>query len=156
MKIVIGTDGSEFSRRALEQACELAKRWGEVSFRVIAVYEPQAPVAAEPYGLSPEYFEQLDRYARNRAEDNARDAAELINGKFPDGSVTVNTEVTLGRPARVIVEAAENWPADMIIVGSHGHGFWGRLALGSVSDAILHHAPCSVLIVRDPGAKARD
>jgi len=50
----------------------------------------------------------------------------------------------------MIVEAAEEWDADMIVVGSHGHGFWGRLALGSVSDAVIHQAPCSVLIAKAP------
>ena len=61
----------------------------------------------------------------------------------------------LGRPAQVIVEAAERWGADVIVAGSHGHGFWGRLAIGSVSDAVLHHAPCSVLVVRSGTEEAK-
>jgi len=54
----------------------------------------------------------------------------------------------MGAPSRMIIESATNWGADLIVVGSHGRGFWGRVMLGSVSDAILHHAPCSVLVVR--------
>ena len=48
----------------------------------------------------------------------------------------------------MIVEEAQNWEADLIIVGSHGHGFWKRSFLGSTSDKVIHNAPCSVLVVR--------
>ena len=46
------------------------------------------------------------------------------------------------------IEEAQNWGADLIIVGSHGYGFWSRALLGSVSNAVINHAPCSVLVVR--------
>ncbi|MCB1025610.1 MAG: universal stress protein [Acidobacteria bacterium] len=52
-----------------------------------------------------------------------------------------------------IVEKAKRWNADLIIVGSHGRGFWGRVMLGSISDSLVHHAPCSVLVVRKPETK---
>ena len=60
----------------------------------------------------------------------------------------------MGRPAQFIVDAAKEFEADMIIVGSHGRGFWGKLTLGSVSDAVVHHAPCSVLVVRRADSEA--
>lgn len=154
MKILIATDGSEFSRKALEKACEVAQGLGEVSFRVISVYEPQVPMAAEPYALSAQYFERLDGLARERAEETARESVEFLRSKFPNARVEIESIVGLGRPAQMIVQEADDWDADLIVVGSHGHGFWGRLALGSVSDAVLHHAPCSVLVVRGNGAPA--
>ena len=49
-----------------------------------------------------------------------------------------------------IVETAEAIHPDMIVLGSHGYSRWERLLLGSVSDSVVHHAPCSVLIVRTP------
>lgn len=149
MRILIATDGSEFSRKALEKACEVAQGREEVSFRVISVYEPQVPMAAEPYALSAQYFERLDGLARERAEETARAGVDFLRGRFPSARVEIKSVVQLGRPAQMIVQTADDWDADLIIVGSHGHGFWGRLALGSVSDAVLHHAPCSVLVVRN-------
>jgi nucleotide-binding universal stress UspA family protein len=49
---------------------------------------------------------------------------------------------------RFILEEAAEWQPNMIVVGSHGRGFWGRMTLGSVSDSVMHHAPCPVLIAR--------
>ena len=71
----------------------------------------------------------------------------MIRDAFPDGEFVVNTEVLRGPPDQQIIEKAKEWKADLIVVGSHGRGFWGRL-LGSVSNGVVHHAPCSVLVVR--------
>lgn len=147
MKILIATDGSTFSQQAIEKACDLAKRMEDVSFRVISVYEAQVPMAAEPFAISAEYYQQLDDLARRRATESAQEGADLIKTRVRE-STDVIPMIELGVPARVIVESAEDWGADLVVVGSHGYGFWGRLALGSVSDAVVHHAPCSVLVVR--------
>jgi nucleotide-binding universal stress UspA family protein len=56
----------------------------------------------------------------------------------------------MGRPTETITDIAQEWGADLIVVGSHGHDFWGRMTLGSVSDGVIHHAKCSVLVVREP------
>jgi nucleotide-binding universal stress UspA family protein len=60
----------------------------------------------------------------------------------------VTTEVLTGSPKRIIVEEAETWGADLIVVGSHGYRGWERLLLGSVSQAVVSHADCSVEVVR--------
>jgi nucleotide-binding universal stress UspA family protein len=86
---------------------------------------------------------------RESAEQNARRAVEFIRGKFPEASVKIDVIVELGRPAQIIVETAEDWDADLVVVGSHGRGFWRRLTLGSISDAVSHHARCAVLIAKD-------
>jgi nucleotide-binding universal stress UspA family protein len=148
MKILIATDGSEFSRKAIDAACELAKGRTDVAFEVLAVYEPQIPAAAEPYALSADFYQRLDEMAKQNAEDEVDKAAELMENKLDGQKAEIIKKIELGRPAQTIIEEAENWGADMIVVGSHGRGYWGRLAVGSVSDAVLHHAPCSVLIVR--------
>ncbi len=59
--------------------------------------------------------------------------------------------MTIEIPKESIVEEAQKWSADLIVLGSHGYGFWERMLLGSVSNAVVHHAPCSVLIVRNKG-----
>ena len=148
MKILIATDGSTFSQRALEKICELAKSWDDVSFRVMAVYEAQVPMAAEPFAISAEYYQKLDDFARQRSEETVKKSVEFIKTHLPNAAASITSKVDLGIPAQAIVEAAGTWGADLVVVGSHGYGFWGRLALGSVSDAVVHHAPCSVLVVR--------
>lgn len=140
MKILVATDGSRFSEAAIEKACEFAKGKEQLSFKVVSVYEPQIPMAAEPYALSAEYYQRLDDFAQQRAEEVAKAAADLIRNRLPDAA-EITTLVDLGRPAQVIVEAAERWGADVILAGSHGQSFWGRLAIGSVSDAALR-VPC--------------
>lgn len=56
--------------------------------------------------------------------------------------------VAVGKPGTEIVKAAADWPADVIVLGSHGRGGVGRLLIGSVAEAVMRHAPCPVLIVR--------
>jgi nucleotide-binding universal stress UspA family protein len=146
MKILIATDGSEYSKSAVEKCCEMFGGTKDKIVRIVAVYENVFPVAGEPFAISAEYYQQLENDAKAQAEKFAADAAELI--KKNCGEITAETEVANGSPARAIIESAQEWGADLIIVGSHGRGFWGRMMIGSVSDAVMHHAPCSVLIVR--------
>ncbi|HVE59501.1 MAG TPA: universal stress protein [Pyrinomonadaceae bacterium] len=148
MKILIATDGSDFSRAAIEKCCRMLNLAGDPQIKIISVYEQMAPMATEPFAISAQYYQEMMDLARKQCETFAADSAEQIK-KFLSGSnPNIETEVRLGAPARVIIDEAKDWNADLIVVGSHGRGFWGRLTLGSVSDAIVHHAPCSVLIAR--------
>jgi universal stress protein A len=56
--------------------------------------------------------------------------------------------IPIGKPASAIVKAAPDWPADVIVIGSHARGGVSRLLLGSVAEAVMCHAPCPVLDVR--------
>ena len=150
MKILVATDGSDFSREAAENCCDFICQPEAASVRILSIYQAQVPMAAEPFAVSAEYYGALDRIAENNAKAAADRTKEIIRKRFPNAEIDLSTEVDLGRPAELIVEAAKDWGADLIVVGSHGRGFWGRLTLGSVSDAVVHHAPCSVLIVRSP------
>ena len=58
-----------------------------------------------------------------------------------------------GAPRPVILDEAENWGADLIVMGSHGYGAWKRFLLGSVSQAVVSHAKCSVEVVRCAAAE---
>lgn len=153
MKVLIATDGSDHSKNAIRRAGELFAGKPDVQFRVLSVYEVQAYVGVEPHPMSMEYFERLQSVARDRASACADAAAALIKESFGE-ETSVDRFVEMGGPAQAIVEMAESWPADMIVVGSHGHGLWGRLTLGSVSDQVVHHAPCSVTVVKDPKLRA--
>ena len=70
-----------------------------------------------------------------------------------DKTLKLSTEIIEGSPRQVIVDEAENWRADLIVMGSRGLGAWNRLLLGSVSSGVVHHAKCSVEIVRRPEAR---
>lgn len=65
-------------------------------------------------------------------------------------SASIETEIVFGRPKELILHSAEKWPADLIVMGSHGRRDFSRFLLGSVSSAVLSHSPCSVVIVKLP------
>ena len=146
MNILIATDGSEFGRTAAEKACELAAGRQDIAFTIVSAYETPASVAAEPYVGTPEMYQQLIDGLRLLAERAVDEVKSIVEQRFPNPSVT--TVVEMGRAAEVILDAADRVKADLVVVGSHGHGFWGRSLLGSVSNAVVHHARCPVLVVR--------
>ena len=148
MRILIATDGSEFSRAAVEKCCRMLNLSEHPQLKIISVYEQMAPMTAEPFAISAQYYQEMMDLARRQCETFAADSVEQIKKIIPTTNSNVQTEVKFGSPARVIVDEAKDWDADLIVVGSHGRGFWGRLTLGSVSDAVVHHAPCSVLVAR--------
>lgn len=145
MKILIATDGSEYSAAAVEKACSFWGSMPDTVFKVVSVYEDTRMLAAEPFAVSAEYYQDMAEAARNQANHYAESAAGEIR-RLASGA-NVSTEVLSGPPGKRITDLAGEWGADVLVVGSHGRGFWGRL-LGSVSDAATHHSPCSVLVVR--------
>ena len=147
MKILLATDGSPCSERAVE---EVARRpWPvDSQVRVVSVVEPPAPLVAEPYMGMAGYFEEAERLKRKQAGETLERAAEKLRGGAGSGGLQVSTEILTGSPKRVIIEEAEAWGADLIVVGSHGYKSWERMLLGSVSQAVAAHAECSVEIVR--------
>ena len=149
MKVLVPTEGSEFSQKAIEKCCNLFDESDNTEIRVICAVEPTF-TAAEPFGVSAEYVHDIDAAATKRANDVVAQAANEIRTSFPDLAVGLTTKVAKGRAEQAIVEEAEAWGADLIVMGSHGYGFWQRAMLGSVSSSVAHLAPCSVLIVRPP------
>ena len=147
MKILLAIDGSPCSDLAVE---EVARRpWpDDAQVRVVSVVEPPAPLAAEPYMLAGGYFEEVERLKRKQAAETLRKAAARLAEGAGSRGLGVSTDTPLGSPRRVIVEEADAWGADLIVVGSHGYRTWERMLLGSVSQTVAAHANCSVEIVR--------
>jgi nucleotide-binding universal stress UspA family protein len=151
MKILLPVDGSIYSDAAVE---EIVRRpWPpDTEVKVITAAETPMMVGMEPWAASPEYFEHLEQSLRESAKAVVQKALEKLR-PGTDKRLKVSSEIIQGSPRQVIVDEAENWGADLIVMGSRGLGAWNRLLLGSVSNAVLHHAKCSVQIVRRHHAK---
>jgi nucleotide-binding universal stress UspA family protein len=151
MKVLLATEGSEFSNAAIEKCCQMFAESENTEIRIISAFEPMIP-PTEPFAVSTEFIHEIDAAARKQASDVVSQAEAEIRKRFPALAADLSTTVAMGSPEQAVVEEAENWGADLIVTGSHGHGFWKRAWLGSVSNAIVHHAPCSVLVVRRDGS----
>lgn len=145
MRILLATDGSPLSDAAVEEVC--SRPWPEGSeVKVLSVAHAPVPEIPDPFFLMYAGHEQLLEEERERAPARAQRVAEQIRGHA--GNLQVTSEYLEGPPKKVIVEEAERWKADLILVGSHGYGPVKRFLLGSVAHAVALHAPCSVEIVR--------
>ena len=147
MKILIATDGSDYSKAAVEECCRLVIHPNNADILIVSAYEDAYPITAEPFALSTDYYQTLADAVREQAQSFVDEAKAIIRDRFPKAEIVISTRILNGSPDQQIIETAKDWGADLIVVGSHGRGFWGRL-LGSVSDGVVHHAHCSVLVVR--------
>ena len=147
MKVLLATDGSEFSRAAVDECCRMFGNSGDAEVEIFSVFELMVP-PTEPFVVSAQYVQQIDDESRAKADRVAQNALAQIREKCPLLADRTKTKIVHGAAAQQIVEEAEDWGADLIICGSHSYGFWKRAWIGSVSSAIVHHAPCSVMVVR--------
>jgi nucleotide-binding universal stress UspA family protein len=138
-RIVVGVDGSDTSRKALVWAYDEAGHHG-ASLVVVTTWQPPTlplygSVPPEEYGDQPrkEALELLERFT-----------SELVP---KDPAVDIRTSVEEGKnPAKVLIERSKD--ADLVVVGSRGHGGFVGMLLGSVSQHIVAHAECPVVVVR--------
>jgi nucleotide-binding universal stress UspA family protein len=148
MKLVLATDGSESSTRAARSIA--ARPWPAGSeIRVLTSVEmilPPARALLEPPFIDAEFIEAARVDAMKRAESAIASAREILSpsGLKPSESISVLLET----PQAIILKEAADWGADLIVVGSHGHGALDRFLLGSVSEAVAMHAECSVEVIR--------
>lgn len=147
MKILLATDGSDYSAAAV---AEIAHRPfpPDSEVRVISVFEvPTFPITVPWAGVD------LDDEMSKTATAAVAWAAEKLRAGDESRKLNITTKVLSGSPKRVILEEADAFGADLIVVGSSGLGVWDRLLLGSVAQAVVTHAKCSVEVARRPTAK---
>lgn len=146
MKILIGVDGSEYSAAAVDEVSQ--RTWPDGS-QILVVHAFEMPVAPTPevWAIPADYYEQLDRAVRTQSDAIIEAAVEKLKTQLGD-KVEIRSKAVLGSPKRVILDEADSFKADLIVVGSHGYPTWERLLLGSVSQAVVSHAKCSVEVVR--------
>jgi len=143
MRTLLAIDDSRFSQAAIETVSEQA-RPQDTDVRILHVVEsPPLLVAREMGGYDPALETALESQKQN-AEALVLKAAELLRTR----GLKVVATLEVGDPKSKILDVAEEWRADLIVVGSHGRRGFERFLMGSVSDAVARHAKCSVQIVR--------
>ena len=146
MRILLAVDGSPCSEAAVDEVA--SRPWPSNSeLRIVSAFQIPLSPTPEVWVIQPEYYDEMERAVREQTQ-KVVDVASARLKKALGHSVNVTSQVLPGSPQAVILEEAERWKADLIVVGSHGYSTWHRLVLGSVSQAVVSHAKCSVEVVR--------
>lgn len=140
MKVLIGVDDSSFSQAAVKSVAE--RQW-KAGTQIKIVSAVDTPVYD---GLR----EESNQYEiARKVVDHAIETLRQSQNQFE-----LSGDIIEGTPKEVLLDEAEKWGAELIVVGSHGRRGLNRFLLGSVSQAVALHAKCSVEIVRDCAAKS--
>lgn len=147
MKILLAIDGSPSSKAAVTEIA--SKPWPEgTEVKILSAVKVAIPYIPDPLLLLETANLKLRESEFNRLTIAVEQAADQLRESESGNRLKIETEILDGSPKEVIVDEAEAWGADLIVVGSHGYGNIKRFLLGSVSQAVATHAPCSVQIVR--------
>ncbi|MEO7463419.1 MAG: universal stress protein [Ferruginibacter sp.] len=147
MKLLFATDGSAHSKIALEEIANSLYPPGSSVHIITTIDNIVFTPGNAPMGAMNEYYAEAQRVAMSKAMENLENAEKVLQMK--NSALAITTAIVNGTPKSVILEEAEKLGTDLIILGSHGYGAVTRFLLGSVSQAVALHAPCSVLIVRE-------
>jgi len=154
-KIIAAVSPSFPSDHVLNEAIAIAKL-ENATLMLLHVLSPMdegypTPVYPGPDSVYPGLHEQAIRVYAQEWEAYQQEALKFLKNLTEDvykTGVAVEFTQNAGDPGRVICELAKNWDADLIILGRRGHTGFKELFLGSISNYVLHHAPCSVLTVQ--------
>ena len=141
-KILVATDGSEDAALAVRAAIDLSNKT-DAELHVVHTWRNLQP-ATLPAVATDEYWRARKQYEQEAGELLEEQAERLRNA----GATVAGLHLREGRPADEIATLAEELEADLVVVGSRGVGTVKRLVMGSVSEAIVHLAPCPVLVMR--------
>ncbi len=141
--ILVGVDGSKESLEAARYAQGLAEQLGGQVTLLFALEPPQVI----PVGPLSGYVVT----SAPRSEEDVRKAQQVLDAIVAERpKVRTTARVELGKPADTLCALAGQLGVDLLVIGSRGLGAGQRLLLGSVSDRVVHHAPCAVLVLRAP------
>jgi nucleotide-binding universal stress UspA family protein len=146
VKVLLAIDGSKYSEAALQRIIEQVRRDG-TEVRVLHVVEP-----VRAY-FSAAMIPHLVPHVPAIEEDRKREAHELVESaaaELREAGFQADGMVEEGDAKSRIIDRAAEWKADLIVVGSYGLTGLDRFLMGSVSDAVVSHANCSVEVVRIP------
>ncbi len=142
-QILVPVDGSETSLKALDSAISLAKESGG-KIRVVHVLEQLAYLSFDPYGS---YSADVLKAVQESGDKIVSDAVARVQsaGVAADSRVIDKFGALL---ADAVAEVANEWHADLIVLGTHGRRGMGRLLLGSGAEQVIRFAPVPVLVIR--------
>jgi nucleotide-binding universal stress UspA family protein len=141
-RIVVGVDGSPSSKAALQWAVQQAELTGSTVDAVIAWRYPTMAGGYAWVPVSASKAASFDEICEKTITEAIGDAVAAAS------TVQIDTTIRQGNPAQVLLDAASG--ADLLVVGSRGHGGFASALLGSVSQHCVHHARCPVVIIRGP------
>jgi nucleotide-binding universal stress UspA family protein len=148
-RILLATDGSEDAAFAARTAVNLANKTGSELHVVYVEEAPRRLSTSEPSSfeelIDPEFEEKMRQHAQAAASQRLEEQVQKIQEA---GGEILQAHPRFGRPDAEIVHLAEELDAGIVVVGSRGVGGVRRALLGSVSDSVVRHAHCPVLVVR--------
>jgi nucleotide-binding universal stress UspA family protein len=161
-KILVAMDRSAIGQQVFDEALSLAKATGAslLLLHVLSAEEEGSPDTAMPspsiLSYSQDVYDELVTNYQKRWKAFEEEGLELLRARTSQATTAgVSAEFTQlqGSPSREICNLATTWQADLIVMGRRGRSGLSELFLGSVSNDIFHHAPCSVLTVQSPISK---
>lgn len=153
-KILVAIDTSEIGKQVFDTAMTLAKATGAslMLLHVLSSEEEGSPYLPIIFsGMGYAGGDKIIETYREEWEAFAKQGLKLLESRQQEATLAgITTEVTQrsGSPGKTICEFAQTWQADTIVIGRRGHSGMSELLLGSVSNYVLHHATCLVLIVQ--------
>ena len=153
-KILVAIDHSVMSRKVFDAGLSLAKTTG-ASLMLLHVLSSSAKDYPTPFIYSDLEYDSRYKFIREgyreqwqKFEQSGLELLQSLSREATKAGVKTELKQTFGYPGRNICESAQTWSAELILVGSRGLTGMKEMFLGSISNYVTHHAPCSVLIVR--------
>lgn len=161
-KILVAIDYSTQTQPVFENALDLAKRENAalLVFHCIhwEVGAEAIPIAGTAIGIDPMVGNLMGNIPVEPLEHEIKRVEEMLQTytqKATSLGITVHSQYKVGDPGISICDGAKAWGADLIVIGRTGHKGLTELLLGSVSNYVLHNAPCSVLVIQGIGSTAQ-
>ena len=139
-KILCGIDGSDASAKALQFAMDLAHRFS-ASLCIVSAFPS---CECNPLGMSDHEIKKCEEKSN---QEEIKKLDEFLK-RFDFSGVTMDKYFIPGVPANVVLDRAEDFNHDLIVVGAKGHSLLHHVLIGSTAEKILRYAPCSLLVVR--------
>ncbi|MDJ0730323.1 MAG: universal stress protein [Crocosphaera sp.] len=150
-KILVALDNSPLGKKVFEEALSIAK-YNNAALMLLNCLPIETPSTAPYTSLYEGEFNDFSYLMREQLESQASETEKWLRnyGKIAiKQGISTEWDWKIGEPGRWVRDIAKDWPADLIVIGRRGLTGVSEIFLGSVSNYIVHHAPCSVLVVQE-------